>query len=213
MSEEERSFVYAVIESPDDDLPRLVFADWLDEHGEVDRAAFIRLSVEILATVRWGEPHHKDFAGVHRLREQRGEVNRILTSQGFSSLDGLPRWPFPRDQIEPIWERGFVRGVICSGGMWLEYGDDVMRDNPIRDVTLTGRVDAERLRKEIRALPQWTSGHTENLLRYASTADLLGWRWPRVKGWDLSMLRARPYSDIAEWPMMTAEHRRLIPTT
>lgn len=34
----------AVRESPDDDLPRLVFADWLDDRGESDRAAFIRRS-------------------------------------------------------------------------------------------------------------------------------------------------------------------------
>ena len=26
-----------------DDLPRLIFADWLDEHGDADRAEFIRL--------------------------------------------------------------------------------------------------------------------------------------------------------------------------
>jgi uncharacterized protein (TIGR02996 family) len=34
-----------VIAHPDEDAPRLVFADWLDEHGEADRAAFIRLQV------------------------------------------------------------------------------------------------------------------------------------------------------------------------
>src|SRR4051812_1418443 len=31
--------------TPDDDAPRLVFADWLDEHGEPERAEFIRLQV------------------------------------------------------------------------------------------------------------------------------------------------------------------------
>jgi uncharacterized protein (TIGR02996 family) len=36
----------AVRESPDDDLPRLVFADWLDDRGESERAAFIRAQVE-----------------------------------------------------------------------------------------------------------------------------------------------------------------------
>ena len=37
MSDRE-SFVAAIAASPDDDLPRLVFADWLDEHGDPDRA-------------------------------------------------------------------------------------------------------------------------------------------------------------------------------
>src|SRR5215475_6482850 len=33
----------AVAAQPDDDLPRLVYADWLDEHGDPDRAEFIRV--------------------------------------------------------------------------------------------------------------------------------------------------------------------------
>jgi uncharacterized protein (TIGR02996 family) len=39
--------IAAVFASPDDDLPRLVFADYLEERGEADRAAFIRLSCEM----------------------------------------------------------------------------------------------------------------------------------------------------------------------
>jgi len=35
-----------VFEHPDDDLARLVFADYLEEHGDGDRAEFIRLQVE-----------------------------------------------------------------------------------------------------------------------------------------------------------------------
>src|SRR4051812_6366435 len=37
------AFLRAIIDNPDDDLPRLVYADWLDEHGDPDRAEFIRL--------------------------------------------------------------------------------------------------------------------------------------------------------------------------
>ncbi len=37
------AFHAAIFASPDDDLPRLVYADYLDEHGEHDRAAFLRL--------------------------------------------------------------------------------------------------------------------------------------------------------------------------
>src|SRR5262245_60918301 len=32
----------AVIANAEDDTPRLVYADWLDENGDHDRAAFIR---------------------------------------------------------------------------------------------------------------------------------------------------------------------------
>ena len=37
----------AVVAAPDDDVPRLVAADWLDEHGEAERAEFIRVQVEL----------------------------------------------------------------------------------------------------------------------------------------------------------------------
>jgi len=40
----------AILAHPDDDGPRLVYADWLEEHGEQERAEFIRVQCE-LATV------------------------------------------------------------------------------------------------------------------------------------------------------------------
>jgi uncharacterized protein (TIGR02996 family) len=46
MSERE-AFQRAICENPDDDTPRLVFADWLQEHGEEERAEFIRLQIQL----------------------------------------------------------------------------------------------------------------------------------------------------------------------
>ena len=41
MSEREALF-RAILAAPDDDAPRLIFADWLEEHNEPERAEFIR---------------------------------------------------------------------------------------------------------------------------------------------------------------------------
>ena len=41
----EEAFLEDIVAHPDDDAPRLVFADWLDDHGDADRAEFIRLQV------------------------------------------------------------------------------------------------------------------------------------------------------------------------
>src|SRR5207302_10860256 len=41
-SDEQRAFWAAIREAPEDDAPRLVYADWLDDHGEADRAELIR---------------------------------------------------------------------------------------------------------------------------------------------------------------------------
>src|SRR3954452_24118243 len=40
-------FLRAICQAPDDDAPRLVFADWLDETGDPDRAEFIRLHIRV----------------------------------------------------------------------------------------------------------------------------------------------------------------------
>src|SRR5262249_13022193 len=43
LTPQEEAFVQDVRENPDDPAPRLVYADWLDENGDADRAEFIRL--------------------------------------------------------------------------------------------------------------------------------------------------------------------------
>jgi uncharacterized protein (TIGR02996 family) len=46
MHPEEDSLLRAVAANPDDDAVRLVYADWVEEHGAADRAEFIRVQVE-----------------------------------------------------------------------------------------------------------------------------------------------------------------------
>ena len=48
------AFLASIIESPDDDDPRLIYADWLDEHGQTERAEFLRVQCE-LARLRKGK--------------------------------------------------------------------------------------------------------------------------------------------------------------
>lgn len=55
----------AILANPFDDTPRLVYADCLDEHGEHDRAEFIRVGCE-LARLESLPPIHNVYAGPHR---------------------------------------------------------------------------------------------------------------------------------------------------
>jgi uncharacterized protein (TIGR02996 family) len=43
----------AICESPADDLPRLVYADWLEDNGQAERAQFIRTEVDIYRRPEW----------------------------------------------------------------------------------------------------------------------------------------------------------------
>jgi len=42
---EDAALLAAIRQAPDDDAPRLIYADWLDEHGQPERAEFIRVQI------------------------------------------------------------------------------------------------------------------------------------------------------------------------
>lgn len=52
MSDRE-ALIAGICAQPDEDTPRLAFADYLEEFGEPDRAAFIRAQVELARTPAW----------------------------------------------------------------------------------------------------------------------------------------------------------------
>src|SRR5262245_56576550 len=53
------AFLSAILDDPESDAPRLVYADWLDERGESDRAEFVRVQCALAkideADDRWPE--------------------------------------------------------------------------------------------------------------------------------------------------------------
>lgn len=53
MTDTEAALLRAVCEAPDDDLPRLVYADWLDENGQGERAEWIRSEISHGKSTSW----------------------------------------------------------------------------------------------------------------------------------------------------------------
>lgn len=51
MSEDERQLLAVILDRPAEDMPRLVYADWLEEQGQGERAEFIRVQCEL---ANWG---------------------------------------------------------------------------------------------------------------------------------------------------------------
>ncbi len=43
----EEAFLHDIIQNPNDDTPRQIFTDWLDDHGQPERAEFIRVQLEL----------------------------------------------------------------------------------------------------------------------------------------------------------------------
>jgi uncharacterized protein (TIGR02996 family) len=44
---EEQGFLADIVESPDDDVPRLIFADWLEDQGRTDQAELVRVQIQL----------------------------------------------------------------------------------------------------------------------------------------------------------------------
>lgn len=73
--ETKESLMRAVLDNPDDDAPRLILADWLDENGDSERAELIRLQCRIAERERndYVPPDDSDGKAAYALEEKHAE--------------------------------------------------------------------------------------------------------------------------------------------
>src|SRR5215470_6533504 len=100
--EHDNAFVLAILEHPEDDTPRLVFADWLDEHDQPERAEFIRLQVRLTAMPEWNDEHR-------RIMERESELLRVHRAAWAVEL-GI----FDLEKFDVQFERGFPGVLFCN---------------------------------------------------------------------------------------------------
>src|SRR5688572_11174139 len=86
------AFLRSISETPDDDAPRLIFADWLDERGECDRAEFIRTQCRL---AKQAVPD----------TEARLRCDDLLDEHEHEWMPDL-------DQLGGVWSRSFERGFL-----------------------------------------------------------------------------------------------------
>jgi uncharacterized protein (TIGR02996 family) len=116
------AFLAAIADRPDDDLPRLVYADWLDENGDPDRAEFIRCQIE-LAKLSEHDPRRAEL-------EDR-EEELLIPHKGEW---GLPEF---RGQSQ-VMCRGFVERVNVEA-RWLIARPRVLdAPGPLRTMRVFG---------------------------------------------------------------------------
>jgi len=86
------AFLQAILENPDDDAPRLMYADWLTEHGD-PRGEFIRIQIELARLEpggRFEQLKEQEEALLRRHREDwiasvREMASKVEFSRGFIS--------------------------------------------------------------------------------------------------------------------------------
>jgi uncharacterized protein (TIGR02996 family) len=119
---DEKHFLAAIIDNPDDDGLRLVFADWLDEHGQSDRAEFVRLQVRMAQ-----HPDAPELANLsHRAR-------KLLLAHG-------KEWgaDFPWGGRHTGYDRGLITSVQGTAAQIAGMPKRVWQRHPIRELVLDG---------------------------------------------------------------------------
>lgn len=160
---DEEGLLAAILREPADDLPRLVYADWLDEQAEgalTPRAEFIRDSLWMSANytdcpyrledVRRGRPvplrcGRCEYCLARRRCEQFYAKHRWVEGANYAvcfeptPLDGSD---FPTgDGLTLIVRRGFVSEVRCPLVHFLAHADALCR-MPLTTIRLSDRVPA-----------------------------------------------------------------------
>lgn len=143
----------AVIECPADDLPRLVYADAVEEAGEVERAEFIRVQCELAkwemfpgerfgATVIEGR-RYEFVPTAEKIRREReiwhARSREWFVDESMMMSAALPDFTGPMGSLLGIVCRGFVAEVRCPLAAWLEHGPRIVREHPVERVTITDR--------------------------------------------------------------------------
>ncbi|SIO60903.1 repeat-companion domain-containing protein [Singulisphaera sp. GP187] len=119
-----QALLKAILDSPDDDAPRLAYADWLESQGEPERGEFIRIQCTL-------DPMPANDPGRPALLAREAE---LLDQYGWTWAE-----EFGTEITEWVYQRGFIERVEMS----LERPADqilaTLSKGPIRHVRDTGQ--------------------------------------------------------------------------
>jgi uncharacterized protein (TIGR02996 family) len=135
------AFMRAILAAPDDDLPRLVYADWLDERGD-PRGEFIRVQLAIAGLadeprsstgLETGWPKVRDPRDARRFADLRAREEHLLHDHAWT-------WSAPLrsgGSGARFW-RGFIDTVSCSAATFLAEAERWAESMAIRRLSLHG---------------------------------------------------------------------------
>lgn len=125
------AFLKAICAAPDDDTPRLVYADWLDDRGDrpddAARAEFIRVQVR-LAHLR-----HDNGDETHDINKLLRREWQLFAALAANQLEWMGKVVHDICVAGSKWashlrwfRRGFVEEVTCEAQDWLACGDKLV---------------------------------------------------------------------------------------
>ena len=153
------AFLRAIRADPEADLPRLVYADWLDEHDDPARAEFVRVQCE-LATL----PDHDDAYAA--LEDREHELLAEHESKWLGDGPTPDEWTF---------RRGFVDEVRLD--VVNPPASDWLTRQAVTSLTLTRRQDNAREATTVaERCVEWDgTDPVDNIVLLIETPGLEGW--------------------------------------
>jgi uncharacterized protein (TIGR02996 family) len=192
------AFLAAVRAAPDDDLPRLVFADWLDEHGD-PLGEFIRVQLE-LHPIR----DHLDDPRAVELTRRQEDLLRQHRDDWLGPVADLDDGPY---QFGPVFVRGLPERVCVSLDTLLRRGEDLFAACPtVREVAVFGVAGRGRELADCPHLRHVQTLEIADWIGDADAFDLVGMPRPipRLKvwfsGWNNPLLAGLTAAADETWP-------------
>jgi uncharacterized protein (TIGR02996 family) len=210
------ALVRAVLAAPADDLRRLVWADWLDEHEEAERATYVRAQVELASLVAAEQFDADEYVEAVRAV---ASVSRESLWQ-WAAADGLPVTTgdlLSRDTVGDVdrvrdvtgeltygYRRGLVEEVRCRSTFWIERGKRVVARTPVGRVELLDRKPVNPVRGEwVWRSSEGGPGDSSNIL-----PRVIFERLPEVNGFVAIYRTRKAASDVLSEACLAYAHAR-----
>jgi uncharacterized protein (TIGR02996 family) len=127
--DEREALIQTIIDNPEDDVPRLVYADWQEEHGQSAHAELIRVQCELSKLSGTKTEKRKKFEKREEELLNIPEIQNVLDpwekyERGFVSEGLFPRRPIDETNLETM--QSFLDRILtleCDLGI-IGYKDE-----------------------------------------------------------------------------------------
>jgi uncharacterized protein (TIGR02996 family) len=153
---DQAALLQAILDNPEDDLPRLALADWLEENGgteQLARADLIRTEIELERLLASSPERYTLEAGARETLRQVSGVfrmgGRLSTALEARDTELIrrygPHWAgaCARSPFHHGFRRGFVDEIRTTGVNFIRHADRVFAETPISALRLDGGLKNE----------------------------------------------------------------------
>jgi uncharacterized protein (TIGR02996 family) len=153
-------FLADIIEHPDDDTPRLIYADWLEEHGDAARANFIRAQCHLAQFCRDNnEPFESGLAADRLPSDHRERFLAPFLALGL--IECVNRYRYgPMSGFAFHFRRGFIEDIEVHGAdaasQFAERATEIFQLTPLLNVRFIGYIPEPPSNRRYYGSPVWS---------------------------------------------------------